>query len=202
MKAKPNFKPCQIYRGAPKGRRPNMNKVWYVFYMFNENYHSPALKPKYKRIIIKDDINRLHTIDERQAKAEEIKANYDELLLMGMNPFKSYEENVETVQANRKIRGQHLSTVASVSLPSQPVKQYVEYMSVLSGIKWAIEKKISDNPKWRKGPPSGYQGVITFFQECCRKKEYIMRDLSDFSVLEARDVIQDMVNERGLGDHA
>lgn len=169
-----NFKLCEIFKGAKKGQKPSLASEWYVYYYFNKNYHSTHLPPAWVRFRIKNNINREKTISDRMDAAKEVAQAMNELLKDGFNPFETSTNNASTIARNNGI------------------------FNLREAMAWAMEKKTHFSHKTK----IDFKSNLKLFFEVCDKFGYSEMNVRTINRVMMREIIENMVKSRNLGDHA
>lgn len=167
------YKPCRIFRGSKRGKKPSLDNYWFVYYYFNENYSDLTKKPKWVRFRVKGDINREDTIEGRNMVASIVSQAINELLAGGFNPFEDRQTNIKR---SKKIE-----------------------FTLSEAIDWSFERK---SKTWAHKTIIDFRSNIKRFKLIAGKLGFLDLDVRIFSRIMMRQVLDEMTKETNLGGHA
>lgn len=147
-------------------------KQWYVYYYYNENYFRPSEPPKWKRFRLKEDINLTKFVHEREDRADAVCSAINHLLRNGFNPFKDTQTNV------------------------QVYKDKTDKPKVIDMLQWAVTKK-----KVAHKTELDIKSILKLFNQVVIELNYNVEPQKVTKVM-MREIIEAMVEKRGLGGHA
>lgn len=150
----------------------DMNKYWFVHF----DYLNPETG-KYKRFKYYGDLNRTPNKRERVKKAEDMKAMLTNLLVNGYNPFEN------EVQEEKR----------ESTLPATPQ---------IIGLAEALEKALVEKCMGKTHKTEmNYRGKTTLLLEFISKRGLSEKPIVAFRAEHAREVLQWICEERGIGPY-
>jgi len=114
----------------------DLKKDWYVYY-----YYLNPITNKFHRFRIKNNLNRIRSLSERQERAEQIKVELDYKLIKGFNPF---AQSVPKHEGEQNLI-QNLDEAVELKKAFTRKRSYQSYFQIVKAFKsWLIQRKLGE----------------------------------------------------------